>query len=434
MFFTTALSFRAVVVLRIEVVDIMSKRKRSRSGDPLIHKPDPPTCILHISSISDHGRFTSFCNVKGDAAEKLNHIHTIRDRRLSQPHESPYRMKEVCDHIPATLPDDLESVGYHRQCYQRFTANLHLLGDERPTEVEASTSQRHHSPRKISSIGPIFPPECIFCDKLEVKGGDRKTERTEYFSYWKNKENAWQHIESRAEKMGLDRLHRLVKNKDLFAVEAKHHPSCFKSFRTAFANHERGIRRAEGPKDTQHARMSAAHEKALIVVVENIKMHVVQRNEILRLSSLRQLYVEELERNGYENEKYRAEKLLKRLQSNQIKDHVSFTKVPHSTNNALSFWLVHSSVITVADAIAQAYVLGSADKYQDVALLLRRSILQAFDNSKALPWPPTADNMELSSEELLPPDLVRFLKMVMVGKDEVENKKLKCDSISNGDN
>ena len=152
----------------------------------------------------------------------------------------------MCDQIPTALSDDLESVGYHRQCYVRFTANLRRLEDD--TEPVASTSLRHHSPRKLTSGGPIFPPECIFCGKTEIKDGYRKTERAENFSSYKNKTNAWEKIESRAEKMGLVRLHRQVKHKDLFACEAKHHPSCFKSFHTAFANYERSIQAGQKNK------------------------------------------------------------------------------------------------------------------------------------------------------------------------------------------
>jgi hypothetical protein len=235
----------------------MPKRKPDRSGDSAASKHSSPTCILHVITFSDQGHFTPLSNIKGTVNDKLQQLHEIRNKRLCLSHDSPYRMQSVCDQIPTTLPDDLESVGYHRQCYQRFTANLHLLGENK----EAEASQWHHSPRKLysaSSDGPIFPPECIFCDKVEIKDGGRKTERAVVFSSWKKKENAWEQIESRAEKMGLVRLHRLVKDKDLFAVEAKHHTSCFKSFHTAFANYERGIRRGEGEKNTEHACMVAA--------------------------------------------------------------------------------------------------------------------------------------------------------------------------------
>lgn len=397
----------------------MPKRKPDRSGDHVANKQPTPTCIIHVFSIADHGHFTPLSEIKGTADAKLQQLHQIRDRRMCLTHDSPYRMQSVCDQIPTTLPDDLKSVGYHRQCYQRFSANLNRL----PDHIEAGevgTSQWHHDPRKVSPTGftvPIFPPECIFCDKVEIKGSGRNTERAEVFPSWQNKENGWEQIETRAEKMGIDCLHRRVQNKDLFAVEAKHHLSCLRSFRTAFSNYERGIGRAERRNDTEHARVSAAHEKAFISVLEHIQTRIVQQNEVLRLSSLRLIYVEELKQNGYDNSNYRSEKLLKRLENDTIKDYIHFTTVNHET---ISFWLVHSSSITVSNALAQACILGSTDKYADVALLLHHNILRAFSEAKHIPWPFTADDMELSPEELLPPELIRFLNIVLSGKEDVE--------------
>ena len=213
----------------------MPKRKRGGSAftavaEPSRKKRSSPTCMIHDPSKSAYGHFTALSKVKGIAMEKLQYLHGIRDRRLRQPHGSSYRMQSVCNQIPATLPDDFESTGYHRQCYQGFTCNLHLMGDG--TESEPSTSVCR-SPRRRSTPGSLFPPECIFCRKEEIKGPDRKTERSELFSSRKNKQNAWEQMESQAEKMGLSRLHRLVKGVDLFSAEAKYHNSCFKSFRTS---------------------------------------------------------------------------------------------------------------------------------------------------------------------------------------------------------
>ncbi|XP_068202843.1 uncharacterized protein [Palaemon carinicauda] len=54
------------------------------------------------------------------------------------------------------------------------------------------------------------------------------------------------------------------------------------------------------------------------------------------------------------------------------------TLVDHDKLDAISFWLVYNSNISVNDALAQAYTLGSKDKYQNAALLLRSNILQAL--------------------------------------------------------
>lgn len=117
------------------------------------------------------------------------------------------------------------------------------------------------------STGPIFPKEGIFCKKDEIKGPNRRTERPITFPSWKNKENAWQQKAVRAEKMGLVRLHRLVKDVDLFAADARHHPSCLIFFRTAYVNYERSVLRVSEATDTL---MSVAHEKAFALVLENV--------------------------------------------------------------------------------------------------------------------------------------------------------------------
>ena len=78
----------------------------------------------------------------------------------------PIACKRCAIKILTTLTDhnnDLESIGYHRNCYHRFyTGNLHRLSDD--TERDVPTSRKHHSLHIKSSVGiagPIFPPECI---------------------------------------------------------------------------------------------------------------------------------------------------------------------------------------------------------------------------------------------------------------------------------
>ena len=102
-----------------------------------------PGNLLHTLSLSDHGAFIRISDTKGNPIDKLKHLHKTRDKKLNQSHRSPYCMQLVCDQIPNTFPDDLKTVGYHRQCYQRFTSNLHLLRDV--THPGPSTPQRHHS-------------------------------------------------------------------------------------------------------------------------------------------------------------------------------------------------------------------------------------------------------------------------------------------------
>ena len=85
-----------------------------------------------------------------------------------------------------------------------------------------------------------------------------------------------------------------------------------------------------------------AHEKAFSFVLEHVKNRVVQQKGIAKLINLRTLYVDELKRNNYRNDEFRAEKLLKRLQSNPVSEDLLFTKVDPGRQGAVTFWLLCS--------------------------------------------------------------------------------------------
>ena len=131
-----------------------------------------PSCGIHIRSWSFYTLQWNHRNCQWKIRITSSYI---RARRLRQSCESSwdgiwYRMQVVCDQIPTTLPDDLNNVGYHRQCYQRFTSNRRSVNLATPSLTSGST-------RKLllfwfwtaSFAGPIFPPECIFCGKVEIK-------------------------------------------------------------------------------------------------------------------------------------------------------------------------------------------------------------------------------------------------------------------------
>ena len=169
---------------------------------------------------------------------------------------------------------------------------------------------------------------------------------------------------------------------------------------------------------TEQTRQAAAHEEAFNSVVDILNTHVIERNEVMQLSSLRLIYVDKLEENEYANSEYRSEKLMHRLQNHDI----SFTKVSPDNKGCVSFILIYDNTTTVADAVICAYRLGSIDKLADVALLMRGLIQRAYQESEELSWPPTADDMKIKSDQLLPKELIWFLNIVMDGKPEVVDK------------
>lgn len=88
----------------------------------------------------------------------------------------------------------------------------------------------------------------------------------------------------------------------------------------------------------------------------------------------------------------------------------------------MSFYLVQSFSITVADALSCAYMLVSADKITDVAIHLHVIIHRAFKETQTLPWPPMADDLDIKPE-LLPNELIKFLYTLLFGKPEDKSDK-----------
>ena len=65
-------------------------------------------------------------------------------------------------------------------------------------------------------------------------------------------------------------------------------------------------------------------------------------------------------------------------------------------------------------------------KYDNVAKFLPGIILHSFKESESLPWPPTVNDLDVSSaNDLLPPDLVKFPNLIIAGDADRET----CPSI-----
>jgi len=237
------------------------------------------------------------------------------------------------------------------------------------------------------------------------------------------KEPTWKQIEPRALELGNSRLHRKVQGEDLFAREAQFHQSCRKSFNLEYANYLRDTALATNcdKADTEPDRKASAHLKAFTAVLDYIQDCIIGQKKVVLLASLHLFYIQELEKNGFANPEYRSEKLKARLENHDISKLVAYAKVNPGDKGCITCNLVYSASISVADAVVYTYKLGSKDKHEDVALLLRSLIQGAFKESKPLPWPPSADDMEgKSSDELIPSDLVKFLNYVISGDADGE--------------
>ena len=200
----------------------------------------------------------------------------------------------------------------------------------------------------------LFPPECIFCEKRELKSCG-KIERCIKFPVFKDKDGAlkkptWKQIEPRALELGNSRLNRKVQGEDLFAREAQFHPSCRKSFNLKYAKYLRDTARPTDcdKTDTDQDRKASAHLKAFTAVLDYIQDCIIEQTKVVLLASLRVLYIQELEKNGFANPEYRGEKLKARLENHDISKWIAFGKVYPGDKGCITYNLVYSASISVA--------------------------------------------------------------------------------------
>ena len=152
----------------------------------------------------EHTSFTFLNNVKGSPADKVRYLHGICIKCLQESYDSPYHMQVVCDLIPCDLEHgDFETIGYYRAYYQRFAMNLHCITSSTSTSTEVSVFLSNW---KRQSPTQLFPPERIFCGKLEIKVNS-KTQRPSAFTY-KGKAPPWKNIENQALALGDMHLYR----------------------------------------------------------------------------------------------------------------------------------------------------------------------------------------------------------------------------------
>lgn len=394
---------------------------------PPCKKTRAQRCILHRTDV-EHGKFIPFSRIKGcTPQERLTFLQDVKTKRLAQPHDSQLRMKDICDKIPLRITDiDIEITGYHNACYQRFTKNMdRLVSSSKSYEQQPSTSKR--SPRKRSVPDFLYPPTCIFCEKIQIQK-NRKTERCTTFPKFAGpsgqlKEPAWKKIEHQALDLNNMALYRCVQGQDLFAREAKYHPSCLAAFKLEHLAHTRK-KLVSNDESAKQDKLKDAHRKAFDVILAFIYKHIVEQKEVVLLTSLHKIYVQELEIQGVKTD-YRSEKLKSRLENHEVGQHLAFAKVDPGTTGFIKYNLIYNSSISTSDAVVQAFELGSKDRIMETARLIRGLIQKAFSDATPLAWPPTADDLDTTSmEKQLPPDLLKFLSFVVSGSADVD----KCET------
>ena len=66
-----------------------ARNKRKRDPSPGEIEEQSEKCIIHKDSIDDHGPFTPFSKIKVNPTEKLQYLHIIHEKQLTETPSSP---------------------------------------------------------------------------------------------------------------------------------------------------------------------------------------------------------------------------------------------------------------------------------------------------------------------------------------------------------
>ena len=258
-------------------------------------------CIIHYTA-SKCDTFT-FLSDLPDPAEKLRHIQNLRDLRMSQPPGTKSRMEAVCEQIPSDIE---EPIGYHRDCYRNFTRHLERLektGSHPVPGTSSKTTRRYSTQSKV-----LFSNDCIFCDKegpTRVKrAGIWTTELTQCFQ-----SDAWKTVLESAEIKKDEKLLIGIRGVDLFAAEAKFHPSC----RKKYVIDPESWKSTDSEAKVHQDELEKAHESAFNEVCNRVKKEILSEDKVLKLSDLLSTYTQYLEGTDVANSEYRGSKLKSKL-------------------------------------------------------------------------------------------------------------------------
>lgn len=100
-------------------------------------------------------------------------------------------------------------------------------------------------------------------------------------------------------------------------------------------------RKASAHLKCAHLKCASAHLKS--AVLDYIQDCIIGQKKVVLLTSLRLLYIQELEKNGFANPEYRSEKLKARLENHDIHKLIAFAKVNPGDKGCITYNLVYST-------------------------------------------------------------------------------------------
>ena len=361
----------------------LSRKRKLRSKNDVMLR-----CIIHCSKAS-----SKVTPLSDTSFQKIKDSCNLRARTGA-------KLENFNEDLPENFIPHIH--GYHRECYQKLTNISGLL----KREPEASCSSDHQYPlkrRRESVPCVIFPnDECLFCKKRRKKrkGKEEPLTRCETIT-------ASDLIKELALSKNDYDLQAKVNDIDLIAREAHYHRSCYRDYTK---DDDRNTTQYRG--DEEAKKMNDAHAAAFTFLSDHINKSIIEDSNVERVGMLKEKYLGFLQQNFPEqyNPNYKTDKL---------KD-----KIMKRFGQKVIFWqpnyrgeLVYAKNIQGGQAVESAFEAAASEsrRSEEVAMYLRRSVLDTQKEAREMPWPPPPGNV-LKEWELPSEHLSNFLSLLLVGK------------------
>ena len=169
--------------------------------------------------------------------------------------------------------------------------------------------------------------------------------------------------------------------------------------------------RALADAKAEQIALEKAHVAEFRSVSAVIDEEIMNRKKILKLSDLLTLYTDYLEKTSFPNPNFRSYKLKKKIEnSDAYQGRLAFCHM-----GEFQSYILYNSCIDLDSAVRESYRLGTTDTLALVGTNMHQLILQAHRNAGEMKWPPTAQEL-CDSPNQVPSQVESFLCHVMTGK------------------
>ena len=319
---------------------------------------------------------------------------------------------------------------YHRNCYQNYTAKnvLDRVAKKRKIEEissgdkDTSAIELQSDPRPTrSSLLATDMRKCAICQTEKTDPKDRR--RAEKLTTCETMQ-AGRTLLKAAKVRGDQRLIVSLSDHDPIAIELRYHRTCYRMYTNT--------KQIEMIQKNQEGKLESRYDDAFQELKSEMEPKIFESLEVLRMSDLRQRYVELLSFQGVQNPLYRSEKLKVRMQK--------------AYHGRISFWHPRyrsEAEIVYCDEVSKGQIVecGLNRSFENDTFItepedvsLKNHVYHAAKTVRAallsqernIPWPPYSTT--INEENISVPTVVYNLLAWILSEDgEREDEKVNVD-------